>query len=407
MNNLISNNNNYNKFTKNDKHQTYVYCYNVSNDDNTITNDNINNLNNINLRQKIDSFKDKNRNEDYIKRSNHRSKSEKIRKDQYINDNKYNDDNNNIFKKVIFNKKNNIEKIGENTINVIEDENGIKKIRITQEYLLNDENVNNININNNMKYYNESNKKINDKNFNELLMKYKIYKNNNINNNENNNNNNIIIKKGNSKAAYDCTRNNKKNINLSQKRFEKFMNNHLYNNSQNNNKEDSDQITNISKRLNRQINKKMSLNEARYEKKIKNEKAEKKRDLSVEYNHANAECFINSFKGMNLKQNNNNNNIYIKEYLENDSKNNNILTKESQNLSNININDNLNKNKNCSFNNQNTTVCLDGNYQVETKGNDSTNFKTDQSKILKTEDLYLDLVNSIKNAPLNKYKQIK
>lgn len=185
------------------------------------------------------------------------------------------------------------------------------------------------------------------------------------------------------------------------------MNNHLYNNSQNNNKEDSDQITNISKRLNRQINKKMSLNEARYEKKIKNEKAEKKRDLSVEYNHANAECFINSFKGMNLKQNNNNNNIYIKEYLENDSKNNNILTKESQNLSNININDNLNKNKNCSFNNQNTTVCLDGNYQVETKGNDSTNFKTDQSKILKTEDLYLDLVNSIKNAPLNKYKQIK
>ena len=45
----------------------------------------------------------------------------------------------------------------------------------------------------------------------------------------------------------------------------------------------------------------MSLNEARYEKKIKNEKAEKKRDLSVEYNHANAECFINSFKGMNIK----------------------------------------------------------------------------------------------------------
>ena len=421
MNNLMNiNNNNCNKLIKNDirkndKHQTYVYCYNASNDDNVITNDNINNLNNMNLRPKIVSFKDKNRNEEYIKRSNHRSKSEKIRQDQYINDNNCNDDNNNLFKKIIFNKNSNIdkiEKIGENTINVIEDENGIKKIRITQEYLLNDENVNvnninNININNSRKYYNESNKKINDKNFNELLMKYKIYKNNNINNNENNNNNNIIIKKGNSKAAYDCTRNNKKNINLSQKRFEKFMNNHLYNNSQNNNKEDSDQITNISKRLNRQINKKMSLNEARYEKKIKNEKAEKKRDLSVEYNHANAECFINSFKGMNLKQNNNNNNIYIKEYLENDSKNNNILTKESQNLSNININDNLNKNKNCSFNNQNTTVCLDGNYQVETKGNDSTNFKTDQSKILKTEDLYLDLVNSIKNAPLNKYKQIK
>jgi hypothetical protein len=399
MNNLISNNNNYNKFTKNDKHQTYVYCYNVSNDDNTITNDNINNLNNINLRQKIDSFKDKNRNEDYIKRSNHRSKSEKIRKDQYINDNKYNDDNNNIFKKVIFNKKNNIEKIGENTINVIEDENGIKKIRITQEYLLNDENVNNININNSRKYYNESNKKIINNNFNELLMKYKINKNNNINSN-----NNMIIKKGNSKVVNDCTRNYKKNINLSQKRFEKFMNNYLYNNSQNNNREEDDQIINVSKRLNKQINKKMSLNEARYEKKIKNEKAEKKRDLSVEYNHANAECFINSFKGMNLKQNNNNN-INIKECLENDNKNNNIIIKESQNISNININDNLNKNN--SFNNQNTTVCMDGNYQVETKGNDSTNFKTDQSKILKTEDLYLDLVNSLKNAPLNKFQQIK
>ena len=91
--------------------------------------------------------------------------------------------------------------------------------------------------------------------------------------------------------------------------------------------------------------------------------------------------------------------------MENDNKNNNIIIKESQNISNININDNLNKNN--SFNNQNTTVCMDGNYQVETKGNDSTNFKTDQSKILKTEDLYLDLVNSLKNAPLNKYKQIK
>jgi hypothetical protein len=255
-----------------------------------------------------------------------------------------------------------------------------------------------------MKYYNESNKKISNNNFNELLMKYKINKNNNININENNNNN-IIIKKGNSKVVYDCTGNNKKNMNLSQKRFEKFMNNYLYNNSQNNNKEDSDQITNVSKRLNRQINKKMSLNEARYEKKIKNEKAEKKRVLSVEYNHANAEYFIKSFKGMNFKQNNNN--IIIKEYLDNDSKNNNILKKESQNLSNININDYLNKNKDSSFNNQNTTVCLDENYQVETKGNDSTNFKTDQSKILKTEDLYLDLVNSLKNAPLNKYKQIK
>jgi len=405
MNNLI-NNNNYNKLTKNDKQQTYVYCYDVSNDDNVITNDNINNINNINLRQKIPLYKDKdrNRNEEYIKRSNHRSKSEKIKQEKYINDNNCNDDNNNLFKKIIFNKNSNIdkiEKIGGNTINVIEDENGIKKIRITQEYLLNDENVNvnNININNSRIFYNESNKKISNNNFNELLMKYKISKNNN--NINSNNENNMIIKKGNSKPVNDFTRNNKKNINLSQKRFEKFMNNHLYNNSQNNNREDSDQIVNVSKRLNRQISKKMSLNEARYEKKIKNEKAEKKRDLSVEFNHANAECFIKSFKGMNLKQNNNN--INLKECLEN----NNIVTKESQNISNININDYLNKDKNCSFNNQNTTVCMDGNYQVETKGNDSTNFKTDQSKILKTEDLYLSLVNSLKNAPLNKYKQIK
>ena len=411
MNNLINNNNNYIKLTKNDKnHQTYVYNYNLSNDENINTKDNINNLNNINLRQNIPLLKDKNKNEDFIKRSKHRSKSEKIRQDQYINENNFNDDNNNLFKKIILNNKNNvdkIEKVGENTINVIEDENGIKKIRITQEYLLNDENVNNININNSRKNYNESNKNINNNYFNELLMKYKISKNNNIYNYENNNNN-MIIKKGNSKVVYDCRRNNKKNINLSQKRIEKLMNNHLYNNSQNNNKgEESDQITNVSKRFNRQINKKMSLNEARYEKKIKNEKADKKRDLSVEFNHANAECFINSFKGMNLKQNNNINNINIKECMENDSKNNNILTKESQNAYNINANDYLNKNKNSSINNQNTTVCMDGNYQIETKDNDSTNFKTDQSKILKTEDLYLDLVNSLKNAPLNKYKQIK
>ena len=33
------------------------------------------------------------------------------------------------------------------------------------------------------------------------------------------------------------------------------------------------------------------------------------------------------------------------------------------------------------------------------KEGDSTNFKTDQSKILKTDDIYQDLVNSLKNAP--------
>ena len=45
---------------------------------------------------------------------------------------------------------------------------------------------------------------------------------------------------------------------------------------------------------------------------MKNERLERQRDLSVELNHANAEYFNNSFKGMDLKQNNNkNNNIAI------------------------------------------------------------------------------------------------
>ena len=213
------------------------------------------------------------------------------------------------------------------------------------------------------------------------------------------------------KYILDNTRNNEKNNNLSQKRYEKFMNNHYYNNNQNNNnnsKEDN-LILNVSKKLNTQINKKLSLYEARYEKKMKNEKMEKQSDLSVEINHANAEYFINSFKGMKFNQNNNEN---LEKNISNNYKLTNINTQDSQTMNNINIINNLkDKNKN-NINTQNKSINMDANCQIETKENDTTNFKTDQSKIfktdqskiLKTDDMYQDFVNSLKYAPFNRFK---
>ena len=67
------------------------------------------------------------------------------------------------------------------------------------------------------------------------------------------------------------------------------MNNPFYNHSLNNIKQKSNNhLINISKKLNSKPTfKKISLNEARYEKKLRNEKSEKHRDLSMEINHAN------------------------------------------------------------------------------------------------------------------------
>ena len=383
-----------NKLRKNDtkredrKHKTYVYFYDVSNDYNNNNNHLKKISSNVNINKKFgNSSMKKPSNQKY------RNKSEEITEENN-KFNKINDENNNLFKKIIFNQTDNNNR--QNTINVFEDENGIKKIRITQEYTLRENNVNRNK--NNKKYINQSNKKIHNNNYNELIRKYNL----------NNDNNNIIIKKDNSKLLFDYTRNNKKSLNLSQKRYEKFMYNHIYNNSQNNNNNNNNQennlILNVSKRVNRQPNnKKLTLNEARYEKKIKNEKNDKQRDLSVEINHANAEYFIQSFKGMNIRQNSNeclDNNINI-------IKNNNIYTQDSQNVNNINnikINNYIDKNKNNSINNQNMTINMDVNCQIETKDNDSTNIKTDQSKILKTDDIYQDLINSLRNAPFNRFK---
>ena len=137
--------------------------------------------------------------------------------------------------------------------------------------------------------------------------------------------------------------------------------------------------------LNRNNSKKHSLNEARYEKKIKNEiNNEKRKDISVELNHINAEKFINGFKGISMKQ--------IEMIEKTINKNNMIITQETQNTNATNVY--LDKNKN-----NNLTINMENNCRIETKDNDSTNFKTDQSKILKTDDIYQDLVNSLKNAP--------
>ena len=343
-----------NDSNKDDKIQkAYFYCYDASNDINTISNNCEPKLTlNKNIYKLYDNSCNKKRNNNHIK---YKSKSEERIDNIYANS--INDENNNLFKKMIF----------RNNKDTYEDDN-MTKIIIDQ----NDNNINN--------KQNESDKKKNNRNFNELLMKYNQERNNNYQKTKNIN------------KYEEYTRNNKKSMNLSQKRYQKFMNNRLNNNSHNNyNNQEEFLMLNISKKINKQIiNKKLSLNEARYEKKIKNEKAEKQRDLSVEANHAYAEYFINSFKGMNLKINKNPN------YFENTSPNffqkNKIITENSQNMGNIINNEIEKKDK------QNSTINMDGN-PFETKENESTNIKTDQTKILKTEDIYQDLVNSMKNNP--------
>jgi hypothetical protein len=343
-----------NDSNKDDKIQkAYFYCYDASNDINTISNNCEPKLTlNKNIYKLYDNSCNKKRNNNHIK---YKSKSEEKIDNIYANS--INDENNNLFKKMIF----------RNNKDTYEDDN-MTKIIIYQ----NDNNINN--------KQNESDKKKNNRNFNELLMKYNQERNNNYQKTKNIN------------KYEEYTRNNKKSMNLSQKRYQKFMNNRLNNNSHNNyNNQEEFLMLNISKKINKQIiNKKLSLNEARYEKKIKNEKAEKQRDLSVEANHAYAEYFINSFKGMNLKINKNPN------YFENTSPNffqkNKIITENSQNMGNIINNEIEKKDK------QNSTINMDGN-PFETKENESTNIKTDQTKILKTEDIYQDLVNSMKNNP--------
>ena len=366
------------------KQNTFFYCYDVSNEENSLNNNNIQKKSsNKEIYKKIENTSNKKRKDNH----KYKSKSEEMRQEEknYKNIINTNESNNNLFKKIMLNKD---DKICFHKINIKKDEERLKQLIWENENSNNNKNeLNNNKFNNNC---------------NILLIDY--------NKNINDKNDNFIIKKDNSNFVNDNTRNNKKNIYLSQKRYEKFINNHYYNNSQNN-KEDNF-ILNVSKKLNTQANKKLSLNEARYEKKMKNERLEKQRDLSVELNHANAEYFINSFKGMNLKQNNNNIENTEKNNSNNFKANNIIYTQDSQVMSNINEMINMKEKNKANINNQNKSINMDANCQIETKENDTTNFKTDQSKvfktdqskILKTDDINQDLVNSFKNAPLSKFK---
>jgi len=367
-NNIFSNKSkNAKSKVENKKLNTFIYCYDESNEGNSISNNN--NYNHINkISSKINISNQKNRNN----RKN-RCKSEEMRQDKN-KINSTNEENNNLFKQIIFHKEKENQENPEGKISPIRN--------IYENYnlnLLNQKKT--ININSNI-------------NSNNILSKYKITDNsmNTSNNNFNNNNNNIKVKKepdynNNAIKIILDTKLYKRsnNFNLTQKRYEKFMNINSNANSNINN------INANSKKMHRLNNsKKHSLNEARYEKKMKNEiNHEKRKDLSVELNHINAENFINGFKGMKLKQ------IELLENTANNFKNNFILTQDTQNTNTTNVYIERNK----GINTQNLTINMENNCQIETKENDSTNFKTDQSKILKTDDIYQDLVNSLKNAP--------
>ena len=382
----IRNNNLFNyKNTKNKKGNTklntYIYCYDESKEGNSISNKNFNQATKISAQI----------NSNQKRRNNYknRCKSEEMRKEKNKINHTNDINNNSKYKK---DKENN--------------NDNILSLKHIYE-----------NMNNNIKYINESNQKSdNKKDNNDLLLKYKIA--DNSINKSNTNINNIKIKNENNydnsgiKIILDskfCQR--PSNWNLTQKRYEKFMNintnntnninknnynihtnNHLINNSLNTNEMNLLLNINNSKKVHKQSNsKKHSLNEARYEKKIKNEISnhEKRRDLSAELNHINAENFINGFKGLKLKQ------IELLENTANNLKNNIVLTQDTQGTNTTNAYIERNK----GINTQNLTINMENNCQIETKEGDSTNFKTDQSKILKTDDIYQDLVNSLKNAP--------
>ena len=383
----IRNNNLFNyKNTKNKKGNTklntYIYCYDESKEGNSISNKNFNQATKISAQI----------NSNQKRRNNYknRCKSEEMRKEKNKINHTNDINNNSKYKK---DKENN--------------NDNILSLKHIYE-----------NMNNNIKYINESNQKSdNKKDNNDLLLKYKLA--DNSINKSNTNINNIKIKNENNydnsgiKIILDskfCQR--PSNWNLTQKRYEKFMNintnnnnninnnnnnnihtnNHLINNSLNTNEMNLLLNINNSKKVHKQSNsKKHSLNEARYEKKIKNEISnhEKRRDLSAELNHINAENFINGFKGLKLKQ------IELLENTANNLKNNIVLTQDTQGTNTTNAYIERNK----GINTQNLTINMENNCQIETKEGDSTNFKTDQSKILKTDDIYQDLVNSLKNAP--------
>ena len=376
----IRNNNLFNyKNTKNKKGNTklntYIYCYDESKEGNSISNKNFNQATKISAQI----------NSNQKRRNNYknRCKSEEMRKEKNKINHTNDINNNSKYKK---DKENN--------------NDNILSLKHIYE-----------NMNNNIKYINESNQKSdNKKDNNDLLLKYKIA--DNSINKSNTNINNIKIKNENNydnsgiKIILDskfCQR--PSNWNLTQKRYEKFMNintnntnninknnnnihtnNHLINNSLNTNEMNLLLNINNSKKVHKQSNsKKHSLNEARYEKKIKNEISnhEKRRDLSAELNHINAENFINGFKGLKLKQ------IELLENTANNLKNNIVLTQDTQGTNTTNAYIERNK----GINTQNLTINMENNCQIETKEGDSTNFKTDQSKILKTDDIYQDLVN--------------
>ena len=377
--------NNKNKSTRgkidNKKLNTYIYCYDETNEGNSNSKNKYNHLSKISSQINISNQK---------RRNNRKNKfiSEEIRKENN-KINCTNEDNNNLFKKIIFNQ-NDKENKEENSLN----KNIYKNID---------------NNNNNVKYFKESNNKNNIKITDSSM--------NTSNNNIINNNIKIKSEKEKEKEKENINYDNNSikiildtklykrtnNWHLAQKRYEKFMNinsntnsniNININTNSNQTKESNILInTNNSKKAHKHNNsKKHSLNEARYEKKIKNEiNHEKRRDLSMELNHINAENFINGFKGMKLKQNE----LLLFDNTAHNFKNNIILTQDTQNTNTTNTFMERNK----GINTQNLTINMENNCQIETKENDSTNFKTDQSKILKTDDVFQDLVNSLKKAP--------
>ena len=342
---------NKNKNTKNKKRNkklsTYTYCYNESNEELFDSNNNFNQLSKITSQINTKNIKKRNN-------PKNRCKSEEMRKENNkMSCTNESNNNNTLFKKIMLKKT--------------KENNEVYDLRNNQD---NHKDLTN---------YINSPKDSKDKsrNIQEVLSKYKI-----LDNSTNSSNNNI-------KIILD-TKINKhmNNWNLTQKRYEKFLN--INPNMNNNNNNIKTNISSNSRKIHiRNNSKKHSLNEARYEKKIKNEmNNEKRKDLSVELNHINAEKFINGFKGISLKQ---------IEMIENAiNKNNMIITQDTQNTNTTN---NYMERNNKGINTQNLTINMENNCQIETKDNDSTNFKTDQSKILKTDDIYQDLVNSLKNAP--------
>ena len=362
---------------ENKKLNTYIYCYDETNERNINLNNNLNfnRLNRISSSQIFINNQEKRNNRKY------KCKSEDIRKENSKTDNTKEENNtnkNNFFVQLKINKENK-EKKDEDLL-----KSGNSPINKTNKI-----NINNLRLAGNS--MNNSNTNINNNN---IEAKKENYDNNSIK---------LILDTKFYKKAHER--------NLNHKRYEQFMNinpntnTNINSNINNINKinfynishstKDSNNLftMNNSKKFHKSNNsKKHSLKEARYEKKLKNgANIEKRRDLSIELNHINAENFINRFKGLKCEQSE----LPLVDKTANNLKNNIMLTQDTQ----ITNTTNTRMERNKGINNQNLTVNMENNCQIETKENDSTNFKTDQSKILKTDDIYQDLVNSLKNAP--------